>query len=168
MTENSPMDRSVLDLRDPGLDAARVRAALSLAPHPEGGSYREIWREARADGGRGSVSTIEFLLAKGEHSHWHRVDAAEIWCWQAGGPLRLHIAVEGQAEQVITLGPRPDAGEVLQAVVPAGAWQAARSMGTWSLVACIVAPAFMFDRFELAPPGWSPAGTQAGTQAGQS
>ncbi|MCE2579799.1 cupin domain-containing protein [Komagataeibacter sp. FNDCR1] len=162
MTETPPTHGTALDLRDPGLDAARVRAALSLAPHPEGGSYREVWREARADGGRGSVSTIEFLLAEGERSHWHRVDAAEIWCWQAGGPLRLRIAAGGQAEQVITLGPRPDAGEVLQAVVPAGAWQAAESMGRWSLVACIVAPAFLFERFELAPPGWSPAGTRAG------
>ncbi|POF62686.1 cupin [Novacetimonas maltaceti] len=162
MTETPPKDSPVLDLRDPGLDAARVRAALSLAPHPEGGSYREIWREGRADGGRGSVSTIEFLLAEGERSHWHRVDAAEIWCWQAGGPLRLRIAVEGQAEQAITIGPRPGRGEVLQAVVPAGAWQAAESMGAWSLVACIVAPAFLFERFELAPPGWSPAATRTG------
>ncbi|EFG85222.1 cupin domain-containing protein [Novacetimonas hansenii] len=164
MTEKSPTDRSALDLRDPGLDAARVRAALSLAPHPEGGSYREIWRETRADGGRGSVSTIEFLLEQGERSHWHRVDAAEIWCWQAGGPLCLRIVGAGQAEQAITLGPCPDAGEVLQAVVPAGAWQAAQGMGKWSLVACIVAPAFLFDTFELAPPGWSPAGTQEQTQ----
>lgn len=161
MIHAKPKDAKMLDLRNPDLDPTEIRRVLSLAPHPEGGSYREIWREEGADGGRGSVSTIEFLLAAGERSHWHRVDAAEIWCWQGGGPMRLRIAdreqAGGLAETTIILGPRPEAGEVLQAVVPAGAWQAAESTGTWSLVACIVAPAFLFEKFELAPPGWSPA-----------
>lgn len=147
------------DLRDPNLPADEVRRILDLQPHPEGGSYREIWRDTPADGPRGKVSTIQFLLAAGEQSHWHRVDAAEIWCWQGGSPLLLEIAARaGGPITRAVLGPLPGQGQVLQAVVPAGAWQAACSQGGWSLVACQVAPAFVFSSFELAPPGWSPEG----------
>ncbi len=142
-----------IDLRDPALPADAVRAALGLLPHPEGGHYRELWRDAPAHGGRGAATSILFLLAAGERSHWHKVDAAEIWLWQAGAPLALGLA---GAEQ--RLGPDLAAGEMLQAVVPAGAWQAAASLGNWSLVSCIVAPAFEFAGFELAPPGWAPGG----------
>lgn len=138
-----------IDLRDPTLGAAAVRSALALQPHPEGGHYGELWRDTPADGTRGSASSIHFLLAAGERSHWHRVDAAEIWLWQAGAPLRLQIGHE-----TITLGPGP--GAALQAVVPVHAWQAAETLGPWTLVSCIVAPAFDFAGFELAPPGWSP------------
>ena len=149
----------MIDLRDPAIPAHAVRQALGLQPHPEGGSYREIWRDAPADGPRGAVSTIQFLLAEGERSHWHRVDAAEIWCWQGGGPLVLEIAPHagGPVERVM-IGPLPGQGQVTQAVVPAGAWQAATPMGAWSLMGCQVAPAFVFSSFELAPPGWSPEG----------
>ena len=139
------------DLRDPSLDAAAVRQALDLAPHPEGGAYRELWRDVPPDGGRGSATSILFLLAEGERSHWHRVDAAEIWLWQAGAPLRLDLA--GRS---LRLGPDLSAGETLQAVVPEGAWQAAQSLGAWSLVSCVVAPAFAFSGFELAPAGFTP------------
>jgi predicted cupin superfamily sugar epimerase len=142
-----------IDLRDPVCDESDVRAALGLLPHPEGGHYRELWRDRPAAGGRGAGTSILFLLAAGERSNWHRVDAAEIWLWQAGAPLWLGIG----AAQEVTLGPDFAAGEVLQATVPVQAWQAARSLGRWSLVSCVVAPAFEFAGFELAPPGWSPA-----------
>ncbi|GBR36091.1 cupin domain-containing protein [Komagataeibacter oboediens] len=149
----------MIDLRDPSTPPESVRQALGLQPHPEGGSYREIWRDTPADGPRGAVSTIMFLLAAGERSHWHRVDAAEIWCWQGGSPLVLEIAprADGPIERV-TIGPLPEQGQVMQAVVPAGAWQAAFPEGAWSLTGCQVAPAFVFSSFELAPPGWSPQG----------
>lgn len=147
-----------IDLRDRELPAARVCAALGLLPHPEGGHYRELWRDAPADGGRGAGTSILFLLAAGERSHWHRVDAAEIWIWAAGAALRLGIAgADGQTREV-RLGPDLAAGELLQAVVPAACWQAACSMGGWTLVSCVVAPAFEFAGFELAAPGWAPPG----------
>jgi predicted cupin superfamily sugar epimerase len=138
---------------DPSGQAARVIAALDLRPHPEGGHYRETWRDAPVDGvGRGVGTAILFLLAAGEQSHWHRVDADELWLWQGGSALRLRI--EG-TEDVI-LGPDIAAGQVLQALVPRGRWQAAVSLGGWTLVGCVVAPAFRFEGFELAPDGWAP------------
>jgi predicted cupin superfamily sugar epimerase len=147
-----------IDLRDRALPAAAVGKALGLMPHPEGGHYRELWRDVPADGGRGAATSILFLLAAGERSHWHRVDAAEIWIWQAGAALRLGIS-EAAGEPLETrLGPDLAGGEMLQAVVPAGAWQEACSMGGWSLVSCVVAPAFEFTGFELAGPGWAPPG----------
>jgi hypothetical protein len=138
-----------IDLSDPTLPAAAVIAALDLAPHPEGGHFRETWRDRPPGGGRGAGTAILFLLDAGEESRWHRVDAAELWLWQAGGGLEL--AMPGQR---LTLGPRP--GEGLQGVVPAGMWQAARPLGAWSLVSCVVTPAFLFSGFEMAPVGWSP------------
>jgi predicted cupin superfamily sugar epimerase len=148
----------VIDLRDASLDAQAVREALGLAPHPEGGAYRELWRDAPTDGARGAATSIFFLLAAGESSHWHRVDAAELWIWQGGAPLALQLSATAAQIETIPLGPDLGAGESLQAVVPPGAWQAAKSMGAWTLVSCVVAPAFEFSGFELAPPGWSPGG----------
>lgn len=142
----------MIDLRDTGSDAAGVIQALGLGPHPEGGHYRETWRDVPAAGGRGASTAILFLLRDGERSHWHRVDAAELWLWQAGAPLLLEVA--GQA--VIRLGPDLAAGETLQGHVPAHAWQAARSTGPWTLCSCVVAPAFEFAGFELAAPDWTP------------
>ncbi len=141
-----------IDLRDPSQPVSAVREALGLLPHPEGGHYRELWRDRPAAGGRGAGTSILFLLADGERSHWHRVDAAEIWLWQAGAPLQLSIGGAG----AVRLGPGLAGGEALQAVVPAQAWQEARSLGAWSLVSCVVAPAFEFSGFEMAPAGWSP------------
>jgi predicted cupin superfamily sugar epimerase len=141
-----------IDLRDASLPATDVRTALGLLPHPEGGHFRELWRDQPLAGGRGAATSILFMLAAGERSHWHRVDAAELWIWQAGAPLLLGI--EGQG--TIRLGPHLGAGEALQGTVPAQCWQEARSSGAWSLVSCVVAPAFEFAGFELAPPGWSP------------
>ncbi|MBN8875462.1 MAG: cupin domain-containing protein [Rhodospirillales bacterium] len=142
----------MIDLRDPGLDPATVIRALALQPHPEGGHYRETWRDPAPEGGRGAGTAILFLLAAGERSHWHRVDAAELWLWQAGAPLLLERA----AAPALRLGPEMAAGEVLQGVVAADQWQAARSLGAWTLCSCIVAPAFAFSGFTLAPPGWEP------------
>ena len=147
-----------MNLRDPGLDAAAVIAALGLAPHPEGGHYREVWRDVAEGGGRGAGTAIHFLLDAAERSHWHRVDAAELWIWQGGGPLILSLSADGaRVEREIRLGPDLGAGEALIGVVPKGWWQAARPAASrWCLVSCTVSPAFDFAGFELAPPGWEP------------
>jgi len=144
-----------MDRLDPELSAAEVIALLGLEPHPEGGHFRETYRDQPADGGRGASTAIYFLLAAGERSHWHRVDAVEIWHWHAGAPLALSIA-EGASRTELQLGPDLRQGQRPQGLVPAGAWQAAQSRGAWTLVGCTVAPAFVFEGFELAPPGWSP------------
>ena len=149
------MTLELADLRDALLPEAAVRAALGLQPHPEGGHYRELWRDRPEGGGRGAASSILFLLAAGERSHWHRVDAAEIWIWQAGAPLRLGLhGADGRSS--VMLGPNAGEGESFQGIVPPYVWQEAASLGAWTLVSCIVAPAFQFKGFELAPPGWSP------------
>lgn len=146
------------DLRDPSRPAEDVVRALGLLPHPEGGHYRETWRDAPAEGSRGAGTAILFLLREGETSHWHRVDADELWIWQAGAPLALGISSDGQGVLARTLGPDLDAGQLLHQLVPRTAWQSARSLGAWTLVTCTVAPAFSFAGFELAPPGWHPRG----------
>jgi len=134
--------------------AADIIARLELKPHPEGGHYRETFRDTRLDESGRSLSTaIYFLLARGERSHWHRIDAAEIWHYHAGSALSLQIANDGDKRSV-RLGPDLAAGEVPQAVVPAHAWQAAESTGDWTLVGCTVAPGFDFAKFEVAPKGW--------------
>jgi predicted cupin superfamily sugar epimerase len=145
-----------LDLRDPALAASDICAALALTPHPEGGHYRELWRDHAPAGQRGAATSILFLLAGDERSHWHRVDAAEIWLWQAGAPLRLGTAGPDGLRHEVTLGPDLAAGQRLQATVPVSVWQEAHSLGRWSLVSCVVAPAFEFAGFEMAPPGWTP------------
>jgi len=140
------------------LTAADVIRLLDLAPHPEGGHFRETFRDARTIDGVRPVSTaIYFLLARGERSRWHRFDATEVWHWHAGASLALDIA-EGDAGPVtrVTLGCDLAAGERPQAIVPARAWQAAESGGDWTLVGCTAAPGFDFATFELAPRGWNP------------
>jgi uncharacterized protein len=134
-----------------GVTAEAIIAKLELQPHPEGGWYRQTWIGPEV-AGRASGTAILFLLKAGERSHWHRVDADEIWLWHAGAPLVLSMGVEVGAE--VRLGPDVLGGEVVQAVVPAGWWQAARSTGDWTLVSCTVSPGFRFEGFELAPPGW--------------
>ncbi|MGO8909180.1 MAG: cupin domain-containing protein [Bradyrhizobium sp.] len=137
--------------------AADIIARLELKPHPEGGHYRETFRDARLDAeGRARSTAIYFLLARGERSHWHRIDAAEIWHHYAGHALTLQIA-DDTGKRSIRLGPDLAAGEVPQAIVPALTWQAAESAGDWTLVGCTVAPGFEFAKFELAPKGWMPA-----------
>jgi predicted cupin superfamily sugar epimerase len=149
-------------------EARAIVTALGMSRHPEGGWYVERWRAdpgatvASAPGARPAASAILYLLAAGERSHWHRVDAAEVWQWSGGGALELRIWAAGDAA-VTTVrlggdvaGGGVTGGETPQAVVPAGAWQAARPVGAWALVGCIVAPAFDFAGFELAPPDWEP------------
>ena len=126
-------------------------ATLGLQPHPEGGWYRETMRLPAPDGGRDIATAILFLLEAGQRSHWHRVDADELWLWHAGAPLTLSI---GDTEQC--LGGDPLAGQAPQLRVPKGEWQAAEAGDGWTLVSCVVTPAFDFAGFELAPPGWSP------------
>src|SRR5262249_626557 len=140
----------------PALSASDVIRLLALEPHPEGGHFRETFRDAVA-GARAASTAIYFLLARGERSHWHRVDAAEVWHHYAGAPLALEIAEQAGAPSARgVLGADLTAGEQPQAVVPAGAWQAAESLGDWTLVGCTVAPGFEFKGFELAPKGWEP------------
>ena len=139
----------------PTITAANIIAKLALKPHPEGGHYRETFRDTRLVEGRAASTAILFLLARGERSHWHRVDAVEIWHYHAGAPLKLSV-VDGSTEEIIRLGPDIGADEIPQVTVPARAWQAAESLGDWTLVGCTVAPGFSIDGFELAPAGWSP------------
>jgi predicted cupin superfamily sugar epimerase len=139
------------------LTAAAVIRLLDLKPHPEGGHFREMFRDERqVDGEHAASTAIYFLVARGERSHWHRIDAVEMWHWYAGAPLELEIAQgEGRNERV-TLGNDLASGQRPQAVVPAHAWQAAQSLGDWTLCGCTVAPGFDFSGFELPPQGWSP------------
>jgi predicted cupin superfamily sugar epimerase len=161
--------------RDARDEAAAVIAALGLTPHPEGGHFRETWRDAPPSGvgrdspprgawrdptwpgGRGHGTAIYYLLRDGERSHWHRVDAVEVWHHYAGAPLELRIAGEGERATAHRLGPDVIAGERPQLVVPQHHWQSAQSLGAWTLVGCTVSPAFEFAGFEMAPDGWEPA-----------
>ncbi|HEY4134956.1 MAG TPA: cupin domain-containing protein [Alphaproteobacteria bacterium] len=136
--------------------AAAIIAALGLAPHPEGGHFRETWRDLSPDGARGHGTAIYYLLAAGEVSYWHRVDAVEIWHHYAGAPLALCIAAPGGDAVAHRLGPDVLNGAQPQLVVPKDHWQSARSEGAWTLVGCTVSPAFEFSGFEMAPPGWEP------------
>lgn len=135
---------------------------LDLAPHPEGGWYRETWRGPANGDGRAGGTAIVFLLRSGENSHWHRVDAEEIWLWQGGDPLNLRIATSDDGPiETLRMGGAIAAGERLQGIVPTGAWQAASSATDsaehgYSLASCIVVPGFDFAGFTLAPPDWEP------------
>ena len=136
-------------------EADQIIAKLGLHPHPEGGWYRQTWVGPDLHIGtntRASGTAILFLLKAGERSHWHRVDADEIWIWNAGAPLMLSLG-ETVARD-IRMGPDVLGDDQAQAVVPAGHWQAARSLGAWSLVTCTVSPGFRFEGFDLADPGF--------------
>lgn len=130
--------------------------SLGLTPHPEGGHYTEIYRAPAEGDARSSVTSIYYLLQAGERSAWHRVDAVEIWHFHEGDPLLLGIREEGNDLQSVTLGLDIAAGQQLQAIVPAHAWQSARPLGGWTLVGCTVAPGFEFAGFEMAPSGAFP------------
>jgi len=138
------------------MNADDIIRRLGLKPHPEGGHYAETWRAPAPAGQRSTGTAIYFLLKGGERSHWHRVDAAEAWHWYGGAPLALEISADGEAVEEHILGLDLAAGQRPQAVVPVHHWQAARSLGDWSLVGCTVSPAFEFKGFEMAPPGWRP------------
>jgi predicted cupin superfamily sugar epimerase len=138
------------------LTAAEVIRLLDLKPHPEGGHFRETFRDSRLiDHDRAASTAIYFLLERGARSAWHRVDAAEVWHWYAGAPLALFV-VEPSGVRMVRLGCDLAAGERPQAVVATGVWQAAESLGDWTLVGCTVAPGFSFSGFELAPKDWRP------------
>jgi uncharacterized protein len=143
----------------PNPEAQRLIGTLGLAPHPEGGFYRETFRDHAAAGGDRAASTaIYFLLAAGQRSAWHRIDAAEIWLFHAGAPLSLSISSpDGATLATARLGADIAAGERPQCVIPAHFWQAAETLGAYTLVSCVVAPGFEFARFELAPPGFCPS-----------
>ncbi|MFD1107641.1 cupin domain-containing protein [Sphingobium olei] len=137
-------------------DARTIIKALGLMPHPEGGWYRETWRATAAAGERAAGTAILFLLEAHQRSHWHSVDAEEIWFWHAGVPLTLSIAPpDGTAEDWL-LGPDVQGGQMPQRRVPAHHWQAAVPLGGWTLVSCTVTPGFDFAGFTLAPPDWTP------------
>jgi predicted cupin superfamily sugar epimerase len=132
-----------------------IIALFGLEPHPEGGHYRQMFRAA--DSTRGASTAIYFLLKAGERSHWHKViDADELWHYYAGAPLELSLSEDGRSVQRLRLGIDFELGERPQAVVPRGVWQAARSLGAWTLIGATVAPGFLFEKFEMAPPGWEP------------
>ena len=135
------------------LTAAEIIRLLDLKPHPEGGHYRQTFKDSKTIEGARAVSTA--IYSRGERSHWHRVDAVEIWHWHAGAPLVLDIATTKQRERIM-LGSDLAAGERPQGIVPTHAWQAARSLGDWTLVGCTVAPGFEFAKFEMAPKDWEP------------
>jgi predicted cupin superfamily sugar epimerase len=139
------------------MTADQIIALLGLMPHPEGGHFRETFRDAPGADGRAASTAIYFLLKRGERSHWHRVDATEIWHWHAGAPLTLSIApCDAGPVTDHVLGSSLAAGERPQGIVPPHHWQAAESLGDWTLVGCTVAPGFDFAGFTLAPPGWRP------------
>lgn len=137
------------------LSADEVIRLLDLAPHPEGGHYRETFRDSAGTNGRAASTAVYYLLKEGEVSRWHRVDASEVWHWYAGSALELSINAEGEIRRHV-LGADLPSGDRPQAVVPAHAWQSARSLGPWTLIGCTVAPGFEFSGFELAPEGWEP------------
>lgn len=143
--------------------AAALVEQLELSPHPEGGWYRETWRAPDRGDGRAGGTAIIFLLKAGERSHWHTVDAEELWLWQAGDPLTLRLAASSESPaETITLGSDAGARQALQGLVPTGQWQSAQALapgaGThgYTLVSCVVVPGFDFAGFTLAPPGWEP------------
>lgn len=138
------------------LAAEDVIRILDLKPHPEGGHYRETFRDDTGEIARAHSTAIYFLLARSEVSRWHRVDAAEVWHWHAGAPLALSVAPPGGLAREMRLGIDLAAGERPQGVVPPGHWQSAMSLGDWTLVGCTVAPGFLFEKFELAEEGFSP------------
>jgi predicted cupin superfamily sugar epimerase len=132
------------------MTAAEIIALLELERHPEGGWYRQTFRDD-VPGGRARSTLIYYLLERGDRSAWHRIDALEVWHWYAGAPLELRVD-----RQLFTLGNDLSAGQRPQGIVPPHAWQSARSLGDWTLVGCTVAPGFEFEHFELAPKGFEP------------
>ncbi len=138
------------------MTARDIIERLGLAPHPEGGWYRETWRADATEDQRAAGTAIYYLLDVGDFSHWHKVDAVEIWHYYAGAPLSLTVSADGHDAESMILGPEITAGQMPQRVVPAGWWQTATSLGGWTLVGCTVSPGFEFKGFEIAPPDWRP------------
>jgi len=148
---------------DASPSAAEIIRLLELSPHPEGGFFREMYRDDLTIDGRAASTAIYYLLEAGDISHWHRVDAVEIWHFYAGAPLALTISEDGRDTKALRLGPGLQLGERPQAIVPRHAWQSAESLGAWTLVGCTVAPGFEFAGFEMAPADWRPGPTNSPT-----
>ncbi len=138
------------------MNADDIIRALGLQPHPEGGNYRETFRDPRTIAGRAASTAIYFLLQAGEVSRWHAADAVEIWHFYAGDPLAISIKAAGQVRQRVVLGPNIDNAQQPQVIVPAHAWQMAEPLGGWTLAGCTVAPGFEFSGFVLAAQGLDP------------
>jgi len=136
--------------------ADEIIAELQMKEHPEGGYYTETFRDTEGPEGRGYSTAIYYLLKKGQRSHWHRIDAIETWHYYGGAPLKLSISTAQGEQTDIILGVDVLNGQRPQGIVPREAWQSAQSLGEWTLVGCTVAPGFLFDGFELAPPDWNP------------
>lgn len=136
--------------------AREIIDRLRLERHPEGGWYRETWRAPEEGGVRGAGSAIYYLLEGDQYSHWHRLDAAVIWLWHAGAPLAHTLSPNGHDAESRIIGPEFEQGQAPQLAVPAGCWQTSASLGRYTLLSCVVAPAFEFQGFEMAPPNWRP------------
>ncbi|MEL6678796.1 MAG: cupin domain-containing protein [Pseudomonadota bacterium] len=143
--------------------ARQIIDHLGMALHPEGGWYVETWRAETKEGARPVGTAIYFLLEAEQHSHWHRVDATEIWHWYAGAPLVLSLSPNGHDAEARMLGPALGQGQSPQIIVPEGHWQSAATVGAFTLVGCTVSPGFDFAGFELAPPDWRPTPRGSGT-----
>ncbi len=141
------------------LGVKEIIRLLDMAPHPEGGWYKETFRDPAETDGRSVGTSIYFLIEAGDVSAWHRIDATEIWHWYAGGPLSLTVSPDGTLSKTrsTVLGPDLRQGHRPQFVVPANAWQTGESLGAWTLCGCTVSPGFRFESFELAPKDWRPA-----------
>lgn len=131
-------------------------ARLDLQPHPEGGFYRETFRQSPSDGTRGALALIYYLLPEGHVSAWHRIDATEVWHFVSGDPLCLTLSSAGNNSRRVVLGMDLATDQCPHVVIEPWTWMTAMSLGTWTLVSCMTAPAFEFRGFELAPPGWQP------------
>ena len=136
--------------------AREIVETLGMTRHPEGGWFKETYRDPDTVNGRAVSTAIYYLLEKGDRSAWHRIDATEVWHFYAGAPLELSLSPDGKQTEILILGPDIVGGMVLQIVVPKGHWQAAEPTGDFTLVGCTVAPGFQFEGFELAAPGWQP------------
>jgi uncharacterized protein len=137
--------------------AKQIIEALKLERHPEGGWYRQTFKDTDGADGRARSTAIFYLLEGGDRSHWHRVDAVEIWHYHAGAPLELGLSADGKTARNLVLGPDILADQTPQGIVAEGEWQSARSLGDWTLVGCTVAPGFEFSGFEMASDGWTPS-----------
>jgi len=147
------------------MSAQSYISQLGLEPHPEGGFYRETFvSDQRLPSGRPAATSILFLLTHENPSNLHRLDAEEMWYYQSGDPLIVHMIDEAGAYSKILIGPDIEAGQVLQAVVPPNVWfgssvaapegqredQREAEREGWALVGCMVTPGFNFEGFELA------------------
>jgi predicted cupin superfamily sugar epimerase len=148
---------------DSHLSAREIIRLLELQPHPEGGHFRETFRDPETDANGRSVGTaIYYLLEAGEVSEWHRCDASEFWHYYAGAPMVITISPNGHDAAAHHLGPNLLTGQRPQILVPKNHWQSATSLGAWTLVGCTVSPGFEFAGFEMAPKDWRPTPRKSG------